>query len=138
MMGNPKDNTVTRLGLAPADYNSAQSGPIIDTQGFEYVEAVVTFGAINAAAAAVVHWLDGDESDMSDGAVVAGSTYAVDETADDNTVVAMSLRLQARKRYVRIQLGASASIVVGVGVKLYKQDRTQDLKDADADRTDVN
>jgi len=97
-----------------ATNNTAQTGAIIDTKGFESLTFVIAVGTIEDSDAVLTPSLvDGDDSGLSDTAAVADEfligteAEATFTAADDNEV--RWIDYSGNKRYVRLTLTPSAN-----------------------------
>lgn len=88
--------TPTAGGAGTTDIN----GATLDMAGFEGVLMVVTFGAITAGAVTSIKAQQGNQSDLSDAADLAGTAQAIADT-DDDKVFYIDL-YRPEKRYVRL------------------------------------
>ena len=85
---------------AGAAGTTAINGAVLDMSGFEEVAVVVQFGAIVSGAVTSIKWQEGDASDLSDAADVAGTSQAVADD-DDDTVFRINV-IKPRSRYGRV------------------------------------
>ena len=88
--------------------NAAFTTATIDTKGFAFVTIVLILGALDIALAAF-KLREGDASDMSDAADVAGADFSVSPATlpaatDDNKLYAVHVNLTGRKRYLDLSL----------------------------------
>ena len=87
--------------LDPDDHgNSAPTGAIIDTKGFEEVLIAWNLGVM-AGTSIACKIQEGAESDMSDAADITGAAFTTVTTANDNTVHVMRINLVGRMRYIQ-------------------------------------
>ncbi len=104
-MSNPSIRIVTKrikpdgsaftVAAGSADVNS----DVIDTAGYESVRIITGFGAITSGAVTSQKLQQGQASNMSDAADLAGSSQTVADTDDNKIVVSEIYRPQ--ERYVR-------------------------------------
>ena len=136
-VSNPRDTFSLRKALEPDEYTAAANGEVIDTQGFEYAAMAATLGNVVDTDFDVI-LQEGDESDGSDMAEVTkfDALSGAADSADDQ-VYAFSVRLQARKRYLRLRIDADAEVHASGLAILCGMDRSMDLKDADANWLEV-
>lgn len=88
--------------------NAAFTTATIDTRGFAFLTIIIILGALDIALAAL-KLREGDESDMSDAADVAGADFGVSPATlpaatDDNKLYAIQVNLKGRKRYVDLTM----------------------------------
>lgn len=102
-------STQSKLTMA-LDYASgtaSRNGATLDMAGYESVLGIVTFATIASSAVGDAHWEQGDESNLSDAADLAG-TAIVTADDDDNQRFLMDL-VKPTKRYVRLVVTKDAS-----------------------------
>lgn len=76
------------------------NGTTIDMEGFEGVVFEVTFGAITAGAVTSIKAQQGEQSNMSDAADLAGTAQTIADTDDEKVFYIEVVR--PRERYVRL------------------------------------
>lgn len=90
---------LTRVSNAVAAGTSAVNSSVVDMSGFDGVTFQVAVGAIVSGAATSLKIQQGQESDGSDMADLAGSSITIGDT-DDNKLFAVEI-VQPRERYLR-------------------------------------
>lgn len=106
------DEINPRVAIAPAaayTTNSAIVSAIIDRSGFESLEFVIETGAITAGASFAVSISDGNQSNLSDGAVVVApfllGTFALAGfTAAANANSCLKIGYAGVNRYVQLTI----------------------------------
>lgn len=88
--------TITAGAAGTSDIN----GTTLDCSGFEEVLVAVQFGAIVSGAVTSIKWQEGDASDLSDAADVAGTAQTIADT-DDDKVFYINV-VKPRGRYGRV------------------------------------
>lgn len=88
--------TITAGAAGTTDIN----GTTLDMANFEEVLVVVQFGAIVSGAVTSIKWQEGDASDLTDAADVAGTAQTVADT-DDDKVFFINI-IKPRSRYGRV------------------------------------
>lgn len=73
---------------------------VVDTAGAEGVRFIIGFGAITSGAATSIKVQQGQQSNLSDAADLAGSAQTVGDTADNSIFITEIYR--PRERYVRL------------------------------------
>lgn len=102
---------------------TAINGATLDLANFDQVTAVVTFGAIVSGAATSIKWQEGDASNLSDAADVAGTGQTIADTDDDKTFYINIVK--PRKRYGRVVISrATQNATVGSLTYIQSDPRT--------------
>lgn len=98
-------------------YSAASTdSAVIDVLGFDEALVILNAGVAAAAAEADVTIREGDESDGSDDAAIAGAAFAQITVANDQTVYVGRLDLSKRKRYFTIRNVGDGANAVTLGV----------------------
>jgi len=121
MEGFSQNAKMTRVMSAVAAGVTTQTSAVIDMQGFEGVQFTVLFGAITAGAVTGVKLQQGNASDGSDAADLAGTNIVVPVTS--NSAVFTDL-WKPTKRYVRVVITRTIqnAVIDGVIAQQYEAD----------------
>ena len=95
-----KNSKVTRVLNAVAAGTSDQTGSVIDMANFDSVTFYVAFGTITTGAATSIKVQQGQQSDGSDMADLAGTSVTIADT-DDNKIAFVEVN-RPLERYVRV------------------------------------
>lgn len=104
---NLSAHTQIRTALDHAEGSADRDGAVFDTQGLEGVMMVVKFGDIAAGATTSIKAQQGEQSDLSDAADLAGTGQAVADD-DDNQIFIIDL-YRPRERYARLVVDKDGS-----------------------------
>lgn len=103
--------------IPPAAYSAAEAGEIIDSIGFNSLTFGINIGAVTSTVTLTLE--HGDESDLSDAAVVAAEdiigALTTIETGDASS--AMWFGYIGKKRYVRLSIASGEATVGIVAIK---------------------
>ncbi len=125
-------NIQIRTGLDHAESNSDRNGEVFDTQGFDGVMIVTKFGDIAAGAVTTFKAQQGEQTDLSDGADLAGTGISV-AADDDNQVFVIDI-YRPLERFIRGVLDKDGvnnteEMMLYIGYKARKLPTTMDLAD---------
>lgn len=109
---------------AGAAGTSAINGAVLDMSGFEEVLVIVPFGAIVSGAVTSIKWQEGDTSNLSDAADVAGTSQTIADTDDDKTFYISVVK--PRSRYGRVVVSRATQNAT-VGAIIYVQRGARNL-----------
>jgi hypothetical protein len=106
---------VTRALNSVVAGTTSQNGSVIDMSGFEGVQFVALFGALTATQVTSLKVQQGDLSDGSDMADLAGSLHTALADTDGNKCLVTDL-FRPQKRYVRavVTRGTANAVIDGV------------------------
>ena len=125
------DNVVTIRAMAPvgAGTSDTQDSSEIDTEGFDGIRYIVSFGTITGTAVTDVRWRDATTAGGSYNDV-ASSKQSVADT-DDNTIVVGQI-FKPTSRFMKFRVTrATANSVIDLGiVELYRAHQDPVTQDA--------
>lgn len=101
MKGTATEHLKAVRMLDPDDHgNSAPTGVIIDTKGFDELEVVLDVGVM-AGTSIAAKIEEGSASDLSDAADVADAAFTTVTTSNDDATYVGRINLRGRARYIR-------------------------------------
>ena len=114
-MNLSKSIKVTRALNGVVAGTTEQNGSVIDMSGFEGVQFIALFGALTATQVTSLKVQQGDASDGSDMADLAGSLHTALGDTDGNKCLVTDL-FRPQKRYVRavVKRGTANAVIDGV------------------------
>ncbi len=111
-MNTVAENINVLASLGPATLTASTDGTVVDTMGFDNLQAVIAAGTIDTHdtdETYAVKLQEGAESDGSDMADVAGSSVTITESNQLKTIGVNGLGTGSRKRYMRLVLTAAGT-----------------------------
>ncbi len=106
-MNNLSKNAKVSSALDYAEAATDRNGATLDMQGWDGVLMIVKFAAIAASAVTKIKAQQGEASDMSDAADLAGT--GIDVADDDDNQIFMIDIYRPRERYVRLVVDKDTS-----------------------------
>ena len=111
-MNTVAENIKVLASLGPATLTASTNGTVVDTMGFDNLQAVIAAGTIDTHdtdETYAVKLQEGAESDGSDMADVAGTSVTITESGQLKTIGVNGLGTGSRKRYMRLVLTAAGT-----------------------------
>lgn len=118
------ENIKPVASIEPDTKTASVNGDVVDTFGFDNLQAVISAGVIDTGDADetyVANLQEGDASDGSDMADITGTSVDITASHQLKTIGVMGLGTGVRKRYQRVVLtvgGTTPSIAVGAWFNL--------------------
>ncbi len=118
------ENIKPVVSIEPDTKTADVNGDVVDTFGFDNLQAVVSVGVIDTGdgdETYAVKLQEGAASDGSDMADIAGTTLTIAASHELKTIGVIGLGTGSRKRYQRVVLtvaGTTPSIVLGASFNL--------------------
>ena len=112
------ENIKVLASLGPDALTANTNGSVVDTMGFDNLQAVIAAGTIDTTdtdETYAVKLQEGAEDDGSDMADVAGASVTITESSQIKTIGVLGLGTGNRKRYMRLVLtvgGTTPSIAL--------------------------
>ncbi len=126
-----KGTKITRVMNAVAAGVTNQNGTTLDMSGFDGVMFIASFGALTATQVTSLKAQQGQQSNLSDAADLAGTLTGPMADADGNKVLVLDVYRPA-ERYVRcvVQRGTANAVIDGVVAIQYRGRKTPIAQDS--------